>query len=252
MSINNAGTTNLTHIVIGTIDSPRKPAKIFVGRKWKKMRERIRNVTQTNQETVITIMIQRSILFFFVCFSTHVIATEGFVARAQPSTTFIDENLRKSTSHRAKRAGGGRAPGQDDSVVSSDAWEPTPCAPSEVRLTIIQITDTYTLENLASVKTLVADVKAKSKGAKVISMMTGDFLSPYLLSSVDRGQGMMNALAKIPIDYLTWGNHEVRPQYWGIGRINFHSSQFQIYHRNRLTLITRPYVDTCGIILGLG
>lgn len=39
-------------------------------------------------------------------------------------------------------------------------------------------------------------------------MMTGDFLSPYLLSSVDRGQGMMNALAKVPIDYLTWGNHE--------------------------------------------
>jgi len=39
-------------------------------------------------------------------------------------------------------------------------------------------------------------------------MMTGDFLAPYLLSSVDRGKGMMNALGKIPIDYLTWGNHE--------------------------------------------
>jgi 2',3'-cyclic-nucleotide 2'-phosphodiesterase (5'-nucleotidase family) len=39
-------------------------------------------------------------------------------------------------------------------------------------------------------------------------MLTGDFLAPYLLSSVDRGAGMMNALAKTPIDYLTWGNHE--------------------------------------------
>jgi len=94
--------------------------------------------------------------------------------------------------------------------MSSDEWEPMPCHPSEARLTIIQITDTYTLENLASVKTLIADVKGKSEGATVVSMMTGDFLSPYLLSSVDRGQGMMNALAKIPIDYLTWGNHEVR------------------------------------------
>ena len=41
-----------------------------------------------------------------------------------------------------------------------------------------------------------------------ISMLTGDFLAPYLLSSVDRGKGMMNALANTPIDYLTWGNHE--------------------------------------------
>ena len=41
----------------------------------------------------------------------------------------------------------------------------------------------------------------------VISMLTGDFLAPYLLSSVDRGKGMMNALAGTPIDYLTWGNH---------------------------------------------
>ena len=41
----------------------------------------------------------------------------------------------------------------------------------------------------------------------VISMLTGDFLAPYLLSSVDRGEGMMKALAGTPIDYLTWGNH---------------------------------------------
>jgi len=153
-------------------------------------------------------MIVRSSILLLVI-SSNFVATESFLA--QPRAPFVHGgNLRKSTPHRAKRAGGGRAPGQDDQVLSSDAWEPTPCKPGEARLTIIQITDTYTLENLASVKTLVADVKAKSEGAKVISMMTGDFLSPYLLSSVDRGEGMMNALAKIPIDYLTWGNHEVR------------------------------------------
>jgi len=39
-------------------------------------------------------------------------------------------------------------------------------------------------------------------------MLTGDFLAPYLLSSVDKGTGMMNAIKKTPIDYLTWGNHE--------------------------------------------
>mmetsp|Transcript_37282 Transcript_37282/g.63456 ORF Transcript_37282/g.63456 Transcript_37282/m.63456 type:complete len:739 (+) Transcript_37282:361-2577(+) len=118
---------------------------------------------------------------------------------------------------RAKKGGGsgGRAAGTADKVIPSSSsdeegqhWEPTPCEPGEARLTIIQITDTYTLEHLASVKTLLADIRSKSVGSKVISMMTGDFLAPYLLSSVDRGKGMMNALSKIPIDYLTWGNHE--------------------------------------------
>lgn len=66
----------------------------------------------------------------------------------------------------------------------------------------------YTLEHLASVKTLVQDVRAKSPGAQVVCMLTGDFLSPYLLSSVDKGKGIMNALNKIPLDYLSWGNHE--------------------------------------------
>jgi 2',3'-cyclic-nucleotide 2'-phosphodiesterase (5'-nucleotidase family) len=66
----------------------------------------------------------------------------------------------------------------------------------------------YTLEHLASLKTLVQDIRDKSPGAKVVCMLTGDFLSPYLLSSVDKGKGMMNALNKIPLDYLTWGNHE--------------------------------------------
>ena len=40
------------------------------------------------------------------------------------------------------------------------------------------------------------------------SLLTGDFLAPYLLSSFDKGLGMMSMLNKTPIDYLTWGNHE--------------------------------------------
>ena len=93
---------------------------------------------------------------------------------------------------------------------TEEEWAPMPCDDDEARLTVIQITDTYTLEHLASVKTLVQECKAKSKGSKVVAMMTGDFLAPYLLSSVDRGFGMMNALAKIPIDYVCWGNHVSR------------------------------------------
>lgn len=66
----------------------------------------------------------------------------------------------------------------------------------------------YTLENFASFKTLLEETRANAQGAKVVCMLTGDFLSPYLLASIDRGAGMMNALNKVPMDYLTWGNHE--------------------------------------------
>eukprot|EP00211_Chloroparvula_japonica_P002660 CAMPEP_0119125044 /NCGR_PEP_ID=MMETSP1310-20130426/4451_1 /TAXON_ID=464262 /ORGANISM="Genus nov. species nov., Strain RCC2339" /LENGTH=521 /DNA_ID=CAMNT_0007115067 /DNA_START=137 /DNA_END=1705 /DNA_ORIENTATION=- len=51
--------------------------------------------------------------------------------------------------------------------------------------------------------------KAKETGVtKCISILTGDFLAPYLLSSVDKGKGMMAMLNQTPIDYVIWGNHE--------------------------------------------
>lgn len=100
---------------------------------------------------------------------------------------------------------GGRAPLMPNNVQSSQAWEAKPAAPSESKLIVLQITDVYTLENFASFKTLLEETRAKAEGAQVVCMLTGDFLSPYLLSSVDKGHGMMKALADIPMDYLTWG-----------------------------------------------
>mmetsp|Transcript_14772 Transcript_14772/g.23101 ORF Transcript_14772/g.23101 Transcript_14772/m.23101 type:complete len:703 (+) Transcript_14772:196-2304(+) len=124
---------------------------------------------------------------------------------------------------------GGRTPSipdmpslDDDGTL--DRWVPRlPTSSSEARLIIVQITDVYTLEHFASLKTMLTETRQNlnaygftatslmgGNGASdgVISVLTGDFLAPYLLSSVDRGNGMMNAIAKTPIDYLTWGNHE--------------------------------------------
>jgi 2',3'-cyclic-nucleotide 2'-phosphodiesterase (5'-nucleotidase family) len=109
---------------------------------------------------------------------------------------------------KVKGRGGGSAPTNPDQLETSELWEASPCEPAEARLIILQVTDVYTLENFASFKTLLEETRKNSEGAKVISMLTGDFLSPYLLSSVDRGFGMMHALDRIPMDYLTWGNHE--------------------------------------------
>ena len=107
-----------------------------------------------------------------------------------------------------KSRGGGRAPQTPDKVDIDELWEASPSEPSEARLIVLQITDVYTLEHLANFKTLVEETRKNSDGCQVICMLTGDFLSPYLLSSVDRGAGMMHALNSIPLDYLTWGNHE--------------------------------------------
>jgi 2',3'-cyclic-nucleotide 2'-phosphodiesterase (5'-nucleotidase family) len=107
--------------------------------------------------------------------------------------------------------GGGRRP-QEANQEPLDPNEETwlqPCKPHEARLTIVQVTDVYTLDNFASLKTMLQEIrKAQGPNDKVISMLTGDFLAPYLLSSIDNGAGMMMAINETPIDYLTWGNHE--------------------------------------------
>jgi len=78
-------------------------------------------------------------------------------------------------------------------------------------LRIIQITDVYVLDNFPHLRNLIKDKASELScrgGGKTISMLTGDFLAPYLLSSLDKGAGMMSMLNATPIDYLTWGNHE--------------------------------------------
>jgi len=78
-------------------------------------------------------------------------------------------------------------------------------------LRIIQITDVYVLDNFPHLRNLIKEKAAELAvcgGGKTISMLTGDFLAPYLLSSLDKGAGMMSMLNATPIDYLTWGNHE--------------------------------------------
>ncbi|CAE7254447.1 unnamed protein product [Symbiodinium natans] len=73
-------------------------------------------------------------------------------------------------------------------------------------LTIVQITDVYMLDNFPHLKNMILEKKAQNPNT--ISMLTGDFLAPYLLSTIDQGFGMMRMLNSVPVDFLTWGNHE--------------------------------------------
>lgn len=146
-------------------------------------------------------------------FGSLVYAAYLFCFTAESNRRCFVSAFSASTGASKSSRGGGRAPGNPDKIDRSPEaddkpWQACPSEAMEARLVVLQITDVYTLENFASFKTLLEDTRAKAKGAKVICMLTGDFLSPYLLSSVDRGKGMMRALSNIPMDYLTWGNHE--------------------------------------------
>ena len=61
-------------------------------------------------------------------------------------------------------------------------------AECKAQLRIVQVTDVYTLLNFPRLKTLIAEKRSEveATGGKCISMLTGDFLAPYLLSSLDK------------------------------------------------------------------
>ena len=61
-------------------------------------------------------------------------------------------------------------------------------------LTLVAVNDVYDLEHLPKLRTLVDSVKAERAGGTVITTLAGDFLSPSVLSSLDRGRGMVGAV----------------------------------------------------------
>lgn len=75
------------------------------------------------------------------------------------------------------------------------------------RLTVIAINDVYELANFSRLKTLVERIKVDRKN-KVITCLAGDFLGPSILSSMDKGLGMVECLNRIPISHVCFGNHE--------------------------------------------
>lgn len=75
------------------------------------------------------------------------------------------------------------------------------------RLTIVAINDVYELANFPSLKTLVESVM-RSRKNRVITCLAGDFLAPSILSSMDKGLGMVECLNRIPVSHVCFGNHE--------------------------------------------
>lgn len=78
-------------------------------------------------------------------------------------------------------------------------------------LRIVQINDVYELDNFPHLKTLVDqyDTSGSPDGPDIcIAICAGDFLAPSLLSSLDKGTGMVDILNAVGCDYVCLGNHE--------------------------------------------
>ena len=132
---------------------------------------------------------------------------------------------------------------------------PSPCpqalgaaAAGAAKLTIIHVTDVYLLDNFPHLRTLVAE--KKQANPNTISVLTGDFLAPYLLSSLDHGAAMMAMITGTPIDYLTWGNHEADVGHEHVKRrvMEYHAAGGVWLNSNMQSHETMEYNKDCEVI----
>ena len=80
---------------------------------------------------------------------------------------------------------------------------------TQAHLRIIQINDVYELDYLPHFATCrQQEALPASTDNVTIGVMAGDFLAPSLLSSLDKGAGMVDCLNLSQMDYVSIGNHE--------------------------------------------
>ena len=75
-------------------------------------------------------------------------------------------------------------------------------------LQIVQVNDVYEIDNWPQYSSLRRRAEASFPHGPTIGVLPGDFVSPSLLSSLDRGLGMVDCMNAAGIDYVCIGNHE--------------------------------------------
>ena len=71
-------------------------------------------------------------------------------------------------------------------------------------LRIFHLNDVYLLDNFPRIKTLIRTNRTKNS----ITTLAGDFVAPSLLSSLDKGYGIVDIMNHTPVDLVCFGNHE--------------------------------------------
>ena len=76
----------------------------------------------------------------------------------------------------------------------------------KLKLRIFQVNDVYELDLFPNLKTLIDSNKGEAD--HVLVVMAGDFLGPSLLSSLDKGRGMVDIMMMCGFTHVSIGNHE--------------------------------------------
>ncbi|ORY53862.1 Metallo-dependent phosphatase [Rhizoclosmatium globosum] len=79
---------------------------------------------------------------------------------------------------------------------------------SATTLRIYTVNDVYILKNLGRFKEAIKQESAKCTADLSIITLPGDFISPSLLSALDKGFGMVDVLNMTGVEYVCFGNHE--------------------------------------------
>lgn len=79
---------------------------------------------------------------------------------------------------------------------------------SAARLRIVAINDVYVLTHLPRLATLIHALRTRDPADAFLVTLSGDFLAPSLLSSLDQGRGMVDCMNALGVTHVTLGNHE--------------------------------------------
>lgn len=75
-------------------------------------------------------------------------------------------------------------------------------------LRIVCVNDVYILEHLPRLLNLVRHHREHHPADKFLVTLAGDFVGPSMLSSLDKGRGMVDALNTVGVTHVIFGNHE--------------------------------------------
>jgi 2',3'-cyclic-nucleotide 2'-phosphodiesterase (5'-nucleotidase family) len=75
-------------------------------------------------------------------------------------------------------------------------------------LRIVCINDVYSLEHLPALASLIRHYAQHEPADRFLATLAGDFIAPSMLSSLDKGRGMIDALNLLGITHVCFGNHE--------------------------------------------
>ena len=81
-------------------------------------------------------------------------------------------------------------------------------SPRGPTLRIVCINDVYVLDHLPRLLNLVRHHRETNPADRFLCTLAGDFVGPSMLSSLDKGRGMVDALNAVGVTHVSFGNHE--------------------------------------------